>query len=545
MTERLRPVDIQTAKARRLELREELAQIPEILNKPPEEWVSAFILNFHRLQRGLDSFAPETQEYLGPALKLARALIKEEQIYTRTHKDDPLLTPLNVDKRVLSGEDLEQHEKAFRHMRGVRADNIIMNFSRIMAEPFGQELIPVDEIFIPIEQIVACNPSCIRLVKERVEDQELNVVYFKHPYINELWQRIPLPFDELTAIKGGGARIVNGVYAGAPDSMIASEIPLNDTDLVRVVSCNTTEELVDVWYAAKILEADNEGVEIKSGDGLDYQDYANSRDMTINMAWITSRGLHTCTQAVEAARSGIAEITGNYRPDKSIYNTDRFTWTDPETGDKMILPKQRGISREVKATVEGKILGFPYEEISANTPLGIYALWLVKRWHKYYDKDHPQYNPQKFGEHLHRMFLLVKKMQHVPTGLDGVMEYLDDVHITFPYFDFRRDIDDMTDVVKWKGKRLAKQLDREYAWATSIPSDYDFIRKPGDTEKKVLTLDGCDQGQEEINFILANYDDFRRRCDNRSDKYYSRNLSPVQKYFFDMDLEPGPDRGDI
>lgn len=545
MTEKLKPVDYQLAQARRLELREELALIPELLEKPPKQWVPLFVRQITRLRRNLDAFAPETQAYLKPALHCAIQSIRQEQDYTNTHPDDKLLSPLSIDPQTLSPKDREKWEKAYLHMRGIRADHLIMNYSRMMAESFGQELLPVQEVIVPIKEIIDSNPNISRLETDYIDGHEIKVAYFKHPNLN-IWQRVPLPFDQFTAIKGGGARIINGFYAGAPDSMMAAEIPQNDTDLVMAMSDENGEDLERYWSVADILGADHSGVEFKSGSKLDFPDYANSRDMTINMAWITEEGLHTCPQAIDAARTGIVEVTGNYRPDKAIYNTDRFTYNDSSTGETIVIPKQRGISRLVKATAEGKVLGFKYMDISANTPLSIYALWLVKRWHKYADPKHPQHNPQLFGDLLEKMFYLAKNMGQLPTGVNNVIEYLDSVHANSPYFDFQKDIKDMIDIDRWKGKRLAKQLDREYAWTTGISGNFDFVRRPEDTVPRLITLSDYHSNKNTINQTISDYPSFRSRCDQRSKSYNQLNIKPSQKYFFlDLDIETTPNGEDI
>lgn len=530
------PGDMSRAIARRVELRGVLAEIPELLSEDPENWVFSFAMNIYRVKRNLGAFAEETQEYLSPILDKAIGMLKEEQAYTKKHLDDPQFEPLrNIPKVEDDQAAKDEWHKKYLEMRGIRADERIMEISRYMAEPFGQEMIHINKIVVPFEEIQEKNPDDFAVREEVVEGIKMKIVSYRHPFTN-VWYDRRVPFDNTIMGKGGDARLLNGIWAGAPLSMRAAELPFNDMDVVA------SGDQVTARAKATLLGADPAGVEMKKGE-LDYCDYANSRDMTINMAAIGYDGLYTCKQALEAARTGVTEISGNYRPDKAIYNTDRFSWRDPETGLREILAKQRGISREVKGVAEGKMIGYWYKDLNANTPLGIYSLWLVKRWTKYIEK--PDLPSEKFGDLLQNMFELTRKMGHVPQGVDNVMDYLDLVHQDYPYFDIHKEMKDIIDEVRWKGKRLMKQADREYSWATGVPSDFAFVRRPGDTVERVISLDGFSADPEVSKQIVDWYPGFVERCKDRTKKYESLGLNPVQRYFFDLDTEESPTTDDL
>ncbi len=530
------PEDGNRAIMRRIELREVLSEIPELLERPPEDWVFSFALNINRVRRNLEAFPKETQDYLKPILDKAMEVLRAEKTYTREHIDDPLFDPLrNKPKPEWEEETRNKWKERYHEMLGIRADERIMEVSRFMAEPFAQELIPVNKIVVPFEEIEDKYPEWFATKKETVNGIRLNILRYKHPYTN-IWYERRAPFDRTIMGKGGDARLLNDIWSGAPLSMRAAELPFNDMD---VVACG---DQVTARAKATLLGVDPAGVEMKRGGELDYIDYANSRDMTINMAAIGYDGLYTCTQAMEAARTGIAEISGNYRSDKAIYNTDRFSWKDPDSDMREIVAKQRGISREVKGVAEGKIVGYWYKDLNANTPLEIYALWLAKRWVKYLEK--PDLPTEKFGDLLQNMYILAGRMGHIPEGVGNVMEYLEQVHQNYPYFDINKEMKNIIDEVRWKGKRIMKQADREYSWATGVPSNFIFTRRPNDTLSRIISLEGFIPDSEVSRQIVKWYPGFVEHCEDRTRHYNSLGLSPVLRYFFDLDIED-PTNGDI
>ncbi len=499
---------------RRVKLRELLSELPGLFENPPENWAFLILMKLRHVQKHLVEFPLETQEYLRPILEKAFQLLEEEKQFTKNHLASP---PFSYE------------------VRGTRADELIMGISRFMAEPFGVELVPIEAKFIFFEELVCQHPEKIRLISEVVNGTKIRVAILQHPFDGTL-HRVRLPFDGTIWKKGGETRALLDILAGAPSGMLAAELPFNDVDVVA------SGDQEAARTKATLLGADHSGVEMKRGK-LDYTDYANSRDMTINMAAITNEGLLYCEQALEAARTGIAEISGNYRPDKAIYNTDRFTWWDSDTDEREILAKQRGISREVKATAEGKIIGFKYKNLNANTPLGIYCLWLAKRWTKYIVRD--DLCSDRFGDLLQNMFILMEKMEQVPTGTRNVMDLLESTHRDYPYFDIGREMETIIDEVRWKARKLIKQADREYSWATNVPSNYRFTRSPSDTIERIISLGDFRSDPKLTREIIEWYPGFVQSCRARTGYYDSLNLRPVQRYFFELDTETGPMSGGI
>ena len=167
--------------------------------------------------------------------------------------------------------------------------------------------------------------------------------------------------------------------------------------------------------------------------------------------------------------------------------------------------------------------------------MGIYALWLTKRWVKYLNGANA--DPRKFGDLMQKMYYLAKEMGHVPAGVTNVMQLLEVTHSDYPYFDIKKELKDIVDEVRWKGKRLMKQVDREYSWATGVPSDFAFVRRPGDTVTRIITLDGYQEDRDSSLEIARWFPGFVNRSEQRTDRYNRLNLSPVHRYFFDLDTE--------
>jgi len=125
------PGDLSRAIARRVELRGVLAEIPELLEGDPENWVYSFAKNIYRLKQNIGAFAVETQAYLEPILDKAIGMLKEEQAYTKAHADDPQFESLrNMPKAEDDQTTKDKWHERYLEMRGIRADERIMEISR-------------------------------------------------------------------------------------------------------------------------------------------------------------------------------------------------------------------------------------------------------------------------------------------------------------------------------------------------------------------------------------------------------------------------------
>jgi len=73
--------------------------------------------------------------------------------------------------------------------------------------------------------------------------------------------------------------------------------------------------------------------------------------------------LHYSDEALKAARTGHIRIASAYFPDRAIYSTDSFVFREDQAEKVMLLPKQRGQMRLIKAVAEGKARSFNHKDL--------------------------------------------------------------------------------------------------------------------------------------------------------------------------------------
>jgi len=491
----------------RNEMRALISQFPEAFEGEPSTWFRRAAMKVIRTEQNLTALPPEVQDYLGPLLIRGKEILREEIIYSSEQYT----------------EEISDDE------RGKRSQIRIKQFSKEMASAFRFDLEPVEERKVSIDELEKQHPDLLQVTTQERGSLLFKILNIRNPLSDE-WHALPLPFDHTMRHKGGPARVVLDIHAGAPEAMIAAELPWNDLDVV----CVGSEERAH--HQAKLLGVDPSGIEMAS-KGFDFVDFANSRDTDQNTAALGRDGLCYSDAAYKAAQTGHIEIAGNYIADKAIYNNDRYVYTDPNTDEKIMLAKQRGIMRLVKQVAEGKARTFSYKEINSSLDFGIYSLYLAKKWSKFI---RPTYNrPERFGELLQNMFVLLQQVGQTNKETN-VRELLEHAHQRYPFFDIEKENEGDIDVARWLSKKLIKQLDREFNWKNKIPSGLIFERKDEDTQTRSIGLNGFTASNLETQHILEWWPNFATTCREKTREYGNLHISPMERYFYEMETEMTP-----
>lgn len=471
----------------RSHLRATISELPGVFEgTPPERWFKGTARTVLTARKALSSAPPETQAHLQPIIQTALDLMRGKLNLTEAiaHNEIPLIT-----------------------------DAIIMEMSLGMAQAFAHEVSPIPGQFVDIDTLVRDHPDQLRINTETEDTKQFKFLGIKHPF-TQIWYDVPLPLDDKMWHKGGVARAVMDIHAGAPPSMLAAELPWNDLDVITIHDVKTARDHAD------LMGVEPSGVEVKKGN-LDVGQFFAGRDTTQNMVALGRDGLHYSNEALQAAKTGHIRISSRYFPEKAIYNTDSFVFQDSETGKILLLPKQRGQMRLIKAVAEGKAISFDHMDVVSGLDFGIYALFLAKRW----------MNKPNFPELMQRMFSLLQQTGQVRDDETNVIDLLTRVHGDYPHFDFTHCLDSLTDVVTWKTKKLIKQIDREFARRHNLPSEIIFVRKPGDTQPRRIDLSGFKFSEEQATTFLTWWPEFLEQCSQRTNTYLQQEITPAERYF--------------
>lgn len=474
----------------RQEFRAMVSHFPTIFETPQSQWGLGAVRLLVAGRRQLAEASPPVREYLTPIIERGINLLRATSNGSAPHTD---------------------------HERAVMGERLIMQLSREMAAPFAHETGFLQERFVPIEQLIEEHPDQLRLDGNVSRGEIHTSLGIRNP-VSGLWFDVPLPRGSNVWHKGGVARAVMDVYAGSPQSMLASELPWNDLDIVA------SGDEAEIRREADEMGVDPEGVEIV--DELSPYRFFVGRDTTQNMVALSRDGLIYTDQSFEAAKTGRIDISSSYTPEKAIYNTDRFLFIDPETGETILLPKQRGQMRLLKMVAEGKALSFSWMDLSRNLNLGIYSLYLAKRWSR----------KPNFGELMGKMQELLVRMGHEERGIN-IMDTLEAVHADFPFFDFDKDIVGMDDVVRWKARKLVKQMDREFWWVNREGHHFTFTRTSGDTDIRAVDLEGYVGDQESVRRFLDQWPDFLEAARSRTRAYKRVTRVPAESIFYSNDVD--------
>jgi|GEM_PF-3403748 len=466
----------------REKLRVEVSGIADIFTDDPENWWLRSYLYLRRQLKKMDSYPSEIKDPLAHFLDLATDLVR--------HEADVNLGLLYSTER---STQIAQ-----------RAEAVIMKVSYEMAKRFEPKIDKVQEHIIPVPEILKTHGGNFRLDGENfgIKYSGTSDYYFiKLPSENRIWY------------KGGVSRLILNIIAGADKSIILSDLPPNDHDGIAVGGQTYAHA------EAEKMGIDADGLETWKGDSLDFARFCLGRDSTQNQVIFGKDGLHYSNAAFEAAQSGYTKIVGKYIPEKAIYGVDLVYIKGIE------LVKPRGQMRLIKALSEGKIQSFEHKPLSNSLDVGLYVMFLAKRWSK----------KENFPELLQKMFEVLKKMGHVREGENKIFDVLKRAHKDYPFFDFRSEIKDIVEVVGWKSRKLVKQIDREFAWINKESPTLSLERTPNDTVSKLITLEGFHADPGEHDSMLKKWKKYLVYASKEYDDYKKLNLTPVERLFMKAD----------
>jgi hypothetical protein len=461
-------------------VRHQISEFPQIMEGEPDTWwkkTAKLLINFKRdLQNNPN---PEIRNYFD---------FQINSIFTQL-RDVSLLPPPN------GREDFAS-----------LADHMIMKFSMEIAKTFEPKELNFKTHFLPLNEMVKNQPDRFRAETITVNERERIILFVKHP-IQEGWQEIILPKERKVWHKGGPARAVLDIVAGAPISMQESEFPWHDYDAVVAKGRKNKR-------AALNIGVDPDGIEYMGEDELNFPRYCAGRDTTQNQVCLGAEGLYYSDGALIAARTGHTRIESEYVANKAIYGIDKMIIQGES------LAKPRGLMRLIKAVTEGKALSFDYIRLNAHFDLGTHINFLARRWSK---KDH-------FPERLQRMFYLLKQMNQIRPDEHDIFDTLERAHKEYSFFDFDSEVHSPIQLVRWKAKKLVKQIDREMGWKFRIPTGLDIERVRGDTIPLRISLEGFTLNQKELD-IEKKWNEFLERSRERTKSYQAKELTPYEIVF--------------
>lgn len=470
---------VENLKLSREFVRNQISEFPEIINGDPLTW-------WHKTARLLIGFRNKLEklgnqdliEYFHPQIQSVFEQLQNATDITPNGKDD----------------------------YASLADYMIMKFSMQIASPFEAKNFIVEGKFLPLNQMINNNSDRFRARNETLNGEECIVLQVKHP-TKDFWQEIPLPKGKKVWHKGGPARVVLDIVANSPISMQENEFPWNDYDTIVAGGRKNKK-------AALNIGVDADGIEYMGEDELNFTRYCAGRDTTQNQVCLGAEGIYYSTDAFLSAVTGHTRIENEYVANKAIYGFDKMTIQGEN------LAKPRGLMRLIKAVVEGKVLSFDHIPFNSRFDLGTNSLFLAKRWSK----------KEQFPVYLQRMFYLLKQMNQTRPGEKDIFDTLERVHTEYPFFDFDSEVRFPIEVVRWKARKLIKQIDREMGWKFRIPTGMEIDRTPGDNIPIKISLDGFNLNEDQL-FIETKWADFLERSRKRTLAYQAQDLTAYEKLF--------------
>jgi len=429
-------------------------------------------------------------------------LESEPDLEVREYFNEYIGQSLDMLRRATSLSDISE-EKIVRE-----AERMIMDLSMEMASWFEKENLPPKTHFLPFAELLRSKPDRLRTEERKINGVACVILRVKHP-TNDIWQEIPLPIDHKIWHKGGPARTILEIVANAPLSMQQNEFPWHDFDVV--IAGNDGE-----MNAAIAIGVDPDGIEHMGEDDLNFERYCHGRDTQQNQVCLGAEGLYYSQPALMSAITGHVNIVGEYVANKAIYGIDRMTIHG------IGLAKQRGLMRLVKAVTEGKALSFDYLPLNSSFDMGVYILFLAKRWS----------GNEKLPKRLQKMYYLLQQMGQVREEEADIFQVLERAHLENPFFDFDSEVRFPIDVVRWKSRKIVKQIDREFAWRFGFPTILDVQRDHGDDIPFRISLDGFTPNSIELDFVKK-WKMFIARSRNRTAEYKCVDKTPYDKIFGD------------
>jgi len=459
-------------------------------------------------------FFPEVLENYPPNMWwgiLARRVIGFERYVIPTLSDDPL--------KISCLEKTQQVKKILREVSVRRLDSKekiieltehkMMELSMMMASSFEPKELELKTYFVPLNELVESNKDRFALEHGILNGVSVQYLRMKNPD-NSLLVTVPLPIAKKIWHKGGASRLALDIYAKAPEIMQKNEFPLNDLDIL------SAEKSSEAHKIAIAIGVDPDGVEHMGEPNLNFTRFCFGRDTTQNQVCLGSEGLYYSDPAFLAAKTGMTEIIGEYIANKAIYGIDRVVI------EGISLAKPRGLMRLVKAVAEQKALTFPYKMANSNFDMGIYALFLAKKWSK----------KEKFPDFLERMFYLMDQMKQTKPKEKDAIALLERAHREYPFFDFDKEVVSLEDLAKWKAKKFVKQIDREFAWVFGFPTTLHLKRRENDTIPKIISLDGFISDPSFAGKTAKWWEKFINESRERVKAFDKKNLSFYDRIFF-------------
>ena len=391
-------------------------------------------------------------------------------------------------------------------------EKIIMSLSMEMALIFEETREPIGEHIVSLDTLVDNYPQRLRKKESVLNGTSVINLEIRHPDpVIDQWYSIPIPNQKMIWHKGGPARALLNLIADAPLSMQIAEFPWNDFDVITAGN--------DVYDTAISIGVDPDGVEYMGENTLNFSRFAYGRDTDQNQCCLGSDGLHYSTAALKAAQTGHINLVGKYIANKAIYGVDSMYY------EGISLIKPRGLMRLVKNLVEGKAISFDYKPINANFDIGIYVLFLAKKWSK----------RSNFPELLQKLFVLLQQMGQVRSGENSIIDVLERAHKTYPFFDFDREIKTKTDLTQWKAKKIVKQFDRELAWLFDFPTTLELTRSINDMEPITISLDSYSISDTASSEIEKWWEDYLNQSKARTAQFESIGITQYQRIFMKND----------
>lgn len=475
-------------KSPREELRSQISKIPGIFEGDSGRWWFKAYKFLRQQENEFNKLSPEIQSSISPYLAMALDLVRKEVGDTNANNE---------------ADDLSSAH---------RAEAIIMKISYEMAKRFEPEIDDIRENRLSIDEILKAKPDMFRL--------RGSMFGIKLPD-GENYYEVKLPDENTIWYKGGVSRLVLNILAGAKQEVIMGDLPPNDHDGIAIGDFAKAHEL------ATQMGIDADGLEMWKGKELDFARFCLGRDSTQNQVMFGRDGIHFSDAAMDAAESGYTEIVGKYIPEKAIYGVDVVYLKGAE------LAKPRGQMRLIKALSEGKILSFEHKPLSNNMDVSLYVMFLAKRWSK----------KENFTDLMQNMFEVLKRMGHVREGEKNIFQVLKRAHTTYPFFDFDSEVKDITEVVRWKSRKIVKQIDREFAWQYPNDIPIDLERAPNDTVPVKITLEGFSPKPEIGEWINDKWKKYLEHSRREFREYQNSDLSSVERMFKKADKVDFEDMG--
>lgn len=308
--------------------------------------------------------------------------------------------------------------------------------------------------------------------------------------------RIPIPTSEQVLHKGGAARIFLKLAAGAGQDLIDAEIPLNDVD---VIVCGDIDV---VKPEALALGADPEGIEqVTSFKKM--RELFSMRDIDLNQCFLGKKGLQCTERALRAAKTGAIEISSRAR---ALYGSETFYY------DERVLLKARGLMRLLKFTAEGKAKSFSLSELNTHVPLGIYWLFLIRKFSK----------KSQFPDLAQRLLYLGKQVQFHPPE-SSVIDLMDRTHTQFPFFEMQGSNLSEVDVMRWLIKKAIRVVDRYFQVAVHAPVQPFLPTDIARDRRKDVSLEGYVPDEVVQMKFMSEWPRFLERSQVRTDAFRQKN----------------------